>query len=95
MALEASLSLKMKIVMIQEPFITSQKINHSRFNFYWLSKETKEIRVIIVMKKNLENKIIVDLRTNLIYHLYFILLEICELDPQSKMLGQKTCDVNI
>lgn len=47
------------------------------------------------MTKNLADKIVINHRTDLINHLYFMLLEIQELDPQSKRPGKKTRVVNV
>ena len=47
------------------------------------------------VRKDLGDKIIVDYRTNLIYHPYFMLLEICKLDLLSKKPGRKMQIVNI
>lgn len=47
------------------------------------------------MRKNLIDKIVIDHRTDLVNHPYFILLEIRELNPQSKRPGKKTQMVNI
>lgn len=66
--------------MIQELFISSQEICHSRFNFYWLSGKKKKIQVMIVVEKDLGDKIIADHRTDLIYHLYFLLYKIRKVD---------------
>lgn len=46
------------------------------------------------VEKDLGDKIMVDHRTDLIHHLYFLLLEIRELD-QSKKPGRKTQMVNV
>ena len=42
------------------------------------------------IRKDLVDKIVVDHRTDLIDHPYFMLLEICELDLRSKRPGRKT-----
>lgn len=47
------------------------------------------------VKKDLGDKIIVDHRTDLIHHPYFMLLEIRELDLQSKKPGKKTRVINV
>ena len=47
------------------------------------------------MKKELVDKIVVDHRTNLVNHPYFMLLEIRELDLQSKRPGRKTRVINV
>ena len=95
MALETVISIKARIVMVQEPFIGSREICHSEFNFYWPPGKRKEIRVMTVVRKDLGDKIMVDHRTDFIYHPYFILLENRELDPQSKKPGRITRVVNV
>ena len=73
--MEIALSEKASIIMIQEQFIGNQEIFYSGFNFYWLQGEKKNIRIITGMKKNLVDKIVIDYRTDLINHLYFMLLK--------------------
>ncbi len=94
MALETGLSVEAGVVMIQEPSIGSREISHSGFNFYWPQGERKNIRVMTAVRRTLVDKIVVDHRTDLINHPYFMLLEIQELDPRSKRLGRKTRVVN-
>ena len=95
MALETALSIGAGIVMVQEPFIGSREICHNGFNFYWPQGERKEIRVMTAVRKDFVDKIVVDHRTDLLNHPYFMLLEIRELDPQSKRPGRKTRVVNV
>lgn len=52
------------------------------------------MKVMIIVRKNLVDKIVVDYKIDLVNHLYFMLLEIQRLDPQSKRLGKKTWVVN-
>ena len=47
------------------------------------------------VRKDFVDKIVVDHRTDLLNHPYFMLLEIRELDPQSKRPGRKTRVVNV
>ena len=94
MALETALSVKAGIVMIQETFIGNREISHSGFNFYWPQGERKNIRVMTAVRKNLVDKIVVDHRTDLVNHPYFMLLELQELDLRSKRPGRKTRVVN-
>lgn len=75
-------------------FIGNWEICYSGFNFYLLQKEIKKIRIIIAIKKNLVNKIIIDHKIDLVNYLYFILLEIWELYPQSKSFERKTRVIN-
>ena len=95
MALETALSIGAGIVMVQEPFIGNREICHSEFRLYWPQGERKEIRVMTAVKEDLGDKIVVDHRTDLINHPYFMLLEIRELDPRSKWPGRKTRVVHV
>lgn len=79
MVLETALSTGAGIVMVQEPFIGIREICHSGFNFYWPTGERKELRVMKAIRKNLGDRMMVDHRTDLIHHPYFMLLEIREL----------------
>lgn len=47
------------------------------------------------IRKDLGNRIIMDHKIKLIYYLYFILLEIRKLDPQSKKHSRKLQIVNV
>lgn len=76
MALEMALSVETSIVIIQKLFIGNQEISHSKFNFFWPQSERKNIRVMMAVRKNVADKIIVDHRTNIINHPYFLLIEI-------------------
>lgn len=95
MALETVLSIGANIVIVQKQFNDNREICHSRLNFYWPLRERKKIQVMTVVRNNFGNRIIIDHRTNLIYYLYFMLLKIYKLDPQSKKLRRKTQVVNI
>lgn len=95
MALETALGIGADIVMLQEPFIGTREISHSAFNFYWPQANRKEIRVMTAVRKEFTNMIFVDHRTDLINHLYVILLGIRKLDPRSKKPGRKMWVVNV
>ncbi len=83
MVMETALSVGAVIVMIQKSFTGNREICHSRFNFYWPERESKGIRVMTAIKKDLADKIIGDHRTDLIIRLYFMLLEICKHNARS------------
>ena len=95
MTLKTSLNVTEGIVMILEPFIGNEEICHTGFNFYWLQKEKKEIRVITAIQKDLADKIIVEHITDLINQPYFMSLKICKLDARSKNPGRKTQVINM
>lgn len=70
------LSKKANIVIIQELFIDNHEIFHIWLHFYGPQREWKNIRVMIAIKKERIDEIVIDYRKNLINNLYFIPLEI-------------------
>lgn len=50
------------------------------FNFYQLQRDRIIMRIIMAVRKYLLDKIIIEHKTNLVNHSYFILLEIQNLD---------------
>lgn len=95
LALETALSIGVGIVMLQEPFISTQEISHLAFNLYWPQAEKREIRVITAVQKEFTNKIVVEHRTDLINHPYVMLLKIRELDPRFKKPAKKMQVINV
>lgn len=94
-ALKTRLSVGAGIVMLQKPFMSNRELCHSAFNFYWPQGNRTEIRVITVVRRDLLDKIVVEHKTDLVNHSYFILFEIRELDWQLKRPGRKTRVINI
>lgn len=94
--LETALSIGAGIVMLQEPFIGSREICHSAFNFYWpQTGQRNEMRVMTTIKKDVMNKAVIDHRTDLVNHPYFMVFEMREIDLRSKKPGKKTRIVNV
>lgn len=81
--------------MMQEPFIGCREICYSGFNLYWPKGERKNIRVMTTVKKVLIDKGVINHRTNLIDHPYFMLLEVCEIDSRFKRPGRKVRIINV
>lgn len=79
-ALETALNIGAGVVMLQEPFIGNQELFHSAFNFYWPQRDRTATRTMIAVRKDLLDKIVVEHRTDLVNHPYFILLEIRDLN---------------
>ena len=90
MALETALDIGAGIALLQEPFIGNRELAHSAFNFYWPQADKAAIRVVTVVRKDLLDKIVVEHRTDLVNHPYFVFLEIRDLDKQTKRPGRKT-----
>ena len=74
----------------------NQSLVHIRFNLYWPSKTDnhKDIYVLIIIKKDILNKVIIENRTDLISHPYYIILDIREYNPISEKYLKKTRIVN-
>ena len=92
--LEMSLSIGAGIVCLQEPFIGNRSITHSAFNFYWPGGLRNEARVLTAVKKELVNKIIVDNRTDLVDHPYFLTLDIRDIDNRTNKPARRTRVIN-
>ena len=93
-SLEAALSIGAGIVCLQEPFIGNRSITHSAFNFYWPGGLRTEARVLTAVKKELVDKIIVENRTDLIDHPYFLALDIRDMDSRLNKPARQTRVVN-
>lgn len=90
-ALEAGLGLNAGIVCIQEPFLGEKNLAHTGFNLYWPAgaNDCKENRVFIAVRKNLLNKTIMENWTDLVSHLYCMVLDITEGEIYTKKKGEK------
>lgn len=80
MALEITLSIEAGIVILQKFFIGNQEFCYSIYNFFQLQENKTEIRVMIVVRRDLLNKIVMEYKINLVNHLYFIFYKIQKLD---------------
>ena len=96
-ALEAGLGLKALIVCIQKPFLGNRSLPHTGFNLYWLSgtDNQRDMRVLIVVQKNILDRVIIDNQTDLISHLYCLYLDINEFDPKSRKNLRKIRIINL
>ena len=95
MALETELNIGAGLVCLQELFLGNKDIAHSAFNFYWPEGVRADVRVPTAVKKKLENKIIVENRTDLVGHLYLVGLDIRDIDEQSNRPTKRTRAINI
>ena len=96
-ALEAALGLEASVVCIQEPFLGNRSLVHAGFNLYWPTgtDNRRDMRVLIAVKKDILHKIVIDNRTDLISHPYYLCLDIKEFDLQSGKNLRKTRIVNL
>ena len=96
-ALEAGLGLNASVVCIQEPFLGNRSLAHAGFNLYWPSgtADRKDMRVLIAVRKDILSRIVLENRTDLVSHPYCVVLDIRELDPQSRQCLRRTRVVNL
>lgn len=94
-ALETALKIGTGLVCLQEPFLGNKDIAHCAFNFYWPGGVRADAGVLTAVKKDLANKIIVENRTDLVDHPYFVALDIRDIDRQSNKPTRRTRVINI
>ena len=77
--------------MHPETFLGNYGLTYAGFNLYWWSETNKQrdMEVLIVVKKDILNRIIIDNQTDLINHTYCFYLDIQEFDPKSRKIGEK------
>lgn len=70
----------MAIICILKPFLGNWSILHSDFHLYSLTRidNRKDMRVLIVVIKDILNNVIIENQTDLISQLYCIILDIIE-----------------
>ena len=94
---EVGLGLDAAVVCIQEPFLGNRNISHSGFSLYWPfgTDNCKDMRVLTAVRKDILNKVITDNRTDLVSHLYCLVLDFKELHPVTRKVVRKTRVVNL
>ena len=85
-ALEAELSFNVGVVYIQELFLEKKNLSHMGFNLYWAARphNRKDNHVLVVVWKDLPNKTIVAIWTNLVNYPYGMVLDITEREIHTK-----------
>ena len=75
----------------------NRDISHSGFNLYWPSgtDNQKDMRVLMAIRKDILNKVLIENRTDLVSHPYCSVLDIKELHPLSGKVLRKTRVVNL
>lgn len=85
------------LVCIQELFLGNQSFVHVGLNLYQLfeTDNWKNMRVLIVVKKNIFNKRIIENQTDQVRYPYCIVLDMREIDPVSGKYSKKTSVINL
>lgn len=85
------------VVYIQKSSLGNQSLTHIGFNLYLPSEinNKKDMQVLITVRNDILNKVIDENWTNLVSHLYFIILNIRKLNLISGESLRKTRVVNL
>jgi hypothetical protein len=95
-ALETGLALKAEIVCLQEPYIGINNITHGGYTILWPETGLKDKkRVLIIIRKDLQNNLIIELRTNLINHPYALALDIWDIHYIIRKKIRRTRLINV
>lgn len=91
------LGLKVGIICIQEPFLGKKNLAHRRFILYWPAGayDCKDKWVLIAIRKDLLNKIIVKNQTDLVSHPCNIMLDITKRQIHTTSQRKRTGIVDI
>lgn len=95
--LKAGLGLGTSIICIEKHFLKTCSLDYARFNFYWLFKtdNQRDMWVLIAIKNDILNRIIIDNQIDLINHLYCFCLDIKKIDLKSGKILRKTRIFNL
>jgi hypothetical protein len=94
-ALETGLALKAEIVCLQEPYIGINNIIYGGYIILWPETEPKDKkRVLIVIRKDLQNSLIIEPRTDLINHPYALALDIWDIHYITRKKIRRTRLIN-
>ena len=86
-ALETGLKLNAAFVCLQEPYIGTYDYSHPGYNFRWPEKGIKrDKRVLIAIKKEILTNIVIENRSDLVNHPYFLVLDIWDLSKTKQKM---------
>jgi len=81
--LEAALELGVGTACLQEPYI-DMEFRHGGYQIYWPEatslRESRDQRVAVAIQRDLVDKIIMEARTDLLDHPYFMVMDVWELN---------------
>jgi hypothetical protein len=94
--LETGLALKKEIVCLQEPYIGINNIAHGGYTILWPETGPRnKKRVLIAIRKDLQNNLIIELRTDLINYLYALALDIWDIHYITRKKIRRTRLINV
>ena len=79
-ALEAGLELGVGLACLQEPYVDTE-FRHGGYQMYWPEAGSlRDRRVAIAIRRDLVDKVIVEARTDILDHPYFMIVDVWELN---------------
>jgi hypothetical protein len=95
-ALETGLALKTEIMCLQKPYIEINNITHGGYTILWPETEPKDKkRVLIIIRKDLQNNLIIEPRTDLINYSYALALDIWDIHYITRRKIKRTRLINV
>jgi hypothetical protein len=87
-ALEAALKAGAGIACLQEPPVLGKhEISHPGFLFYWPEGPRKDARVVTAIRRDLVRELVVEARTDLANHPYFIVVDVLEQGRRTRVVN--------
>ena len=86
-ALEAALEAGAEIACLQEPPVGKLDISHPGFLFYWPEGPREHARVMTAVRRDIVVKVVIEARTDLVNHPYFIAVDIVERGRRTRVLN--------
>jgi hypothetical protein len=94
--LETGLALKAEIICLQEPYIGINNITHGGYTILWPETGPKDKkRVLIAIRKDLQNNLIIESKTDLINHPYALTLDIWDIHHIIRKKIRRTRLINV
>jgi hypothetical protein len=72
---------------LQEPPVGKYDIGHPGFLFYWPEGPREHVRVVTAVRKDIVNKTVLEARTDLIDHPYFIVVDVVERGRRTRVVN--------
>ena len=91
-ALELGLQLGVGLACLQEPYI-DREFSHPGYLLYWPEGERRDCRVVIAVRRDLLDQLIIEARTDLINHPYILTVDVWDLG-RAQERAQRTRIVN-
>jgi hypothetical protein len=79
-AIEIGIQLNTAFICLQKPYIGINSFSHPGYDLRWPEKGKKgEKRVLIAIKRDILNRVVTEVRSDLVNHPYFLIIDIWEL----------------